>query len=202
MSISDKFWANIRTQHLEDAAKVHKHFAPYLRDSLMDFGCGDGSYLEHVRRNTDLRTVGIDVARNSWYPGDLVMYGGGYVPLQDGAVACSTANFVLHHTPDPEAALGEMLRVTKERVLLLEDMPVTPWQTFVLYFMHVVFDVFMIVLSWFSSFEWKTDFRYRFQSDAQWKAMFGRLGAKLVAEHDIKTEYPVPFKLYVLEPSS
>lgn len=198
----ERFWENARKSNLEAAAMKYDYYRPYLHGKVMDYGCGEGSFLEYLRQNTDLEVLGVDVYNNSWYDFELLQWPGGDLPLEENSVDCSTANFVLHHTPDPEASLKDLVRVTRDKIILLEDMPTNTWENFVLHINHVVFDIFMIVLSKFADFQWGSDFRYRFRTDDQWKGIFERVGATLVEERDIKTDYTVPFKMYVLTPGS
>jgi ubiquinone/menaquinone biosynthesis C-methylase UbiE len=199
--LRERFWARVRADHLRQAEIIFRHYAPHLSGTVLDFGCGDGSFLEYLRQHTELGVLGVDVAGNSWYDLPMIVYDGASIPLADEAVECSTANFVLHHTPDPEAALAEMVRVSRRRVLLLEDLWFNRRQKFSLYFNHVVFDAFMVAVSAVSSFEWKTNFRYTFRTDEEWRAIFERVGVRLLEHHDVTIvpNYPVPHRVYVLE---
>jgi SAM-dependent methyltransferase len=94
--------------------------------SILDVGAGDGSLglaLERFRPGT--RVVGMEVAiRSATRSGfRIARFDGRRVPLKDGSVDVSLLSNVLHHASDPAALLGEVRRVTRNRIVVKDHLP-------------------------------------------------------------------------------
>ena len=175
------------------------HVAP---DTLaLDFGNGSGAVAHTLARTTGARVVGVDVAQNSIFPIRAVAYDGEVLPFRDGTFDLVYAVFVVHHCPDVKAALREMGRVSKGRVLLVEDVWTNWANRFWLTFFHVLFDLFMLFLTLLGKAEWSSFFRYDFKNDTGWKSCFESLGFRLIRAEDVvmHADYPVKHRLYLVE---
>jgi SAM-dependent methyltransferase len=95
--------------------------------SVLDLGCGDLQIATALSaRVRGARVLGLDVLD----PGrtaplaagiDFRTYDGHVVPLPDRSVDVTYLAFVLHHVDDPDRLLREAIRVTRTRVIVLED---------------------------------------------------------------------------------
>jgi len=109
---------------LVDLVEIHHGSGP-----ILEVGCGTGRTHEALMRRLVLRPhgyVGVDVTpamverARAHYPqadfrtGDLLA-----LPFADGSFGSVVCTDVLHHLPDLEAPLSEMLRVAREHVFLL-----------------------------------------------------------------------------------
>ena len=96
---------------------------PYLLGANLNVGSGHGFFSRAATqagiRMTSLEVAVRDVGRDA---GDLVIYDGEHMPFADGAFDTSIAMYVLHHTADPAAVLREMKRVTRNRLILVEEL--------------------------------------------------------------------------------
>jgi ubiquinone/menaquinone biosynthesis C-methylase UbiE len=98
---------------------------PYIKPKthLLDFGCGDLSLANALKQAVPgLTATGIDVVDSgARYPGiSFRTYNGKTLPYKEKTFDITTVYHVLHHCDDPEAALGEVMRVTKKIILLVE----------------------------------------------------------------------------------
>ena len=92
--------------------------------SLLDIGCGPGTYLKRVAQR-DLFLLGMDVSggmvrevRSGWPAQAAARLGysvadAQYIPVRDGALDVVLAMHMLYHVPDIEAAAREMRRVLR-----------------------------------------------------------------------------------------
>lgn len=88
---------------------------------VLDFGAGDGFFASHLPQLIQMRQLTpVDVVEreSSWVKP--VLYDGRTLPFADLSFDLAYAIDVLHHCPDPLAALGEVMRCTR-RYLLLKD---------------------------------------------------------------------------------
>jgi ubiquinone/menaquinone biosynthesis C-methylase UbiE len=81
-------------------------------------------YFSDISRRNHIDITSLEVTR---HPGaadvdQLLIYDGVTMPFKDGAFYTSIAMYVLHHTPDRTLVLNEMKRVTKERIILVEEL--------------------------------------------------------------------------------
>jgi SAM-dependent methyltransferase len=96
---------------------------PYLRGASLNVGSGHG-FFSRAAREAGLRMTSLEVsvADGAVDRDELVVYDGEHMPFDDGAFDTSIAMYVLHHTFDPAAVLAEMKRVSKERIILVEEL--------------------------------------------------------------------------------
>jgi len=108
-----------RSHVLAEIAKLLRQVPPAKR--ALDFGAGDGWFASELMRLGLARTiVGADVLI---WPGTVkrpVIFDGERLPFADRAFDLTYAIDVIHHCPDPERALDEVLRCT-DRHFLIKD---------------------------------------------------------------------------------
>ena len=93
---------------------------PHLRSSLLDAGCGTGSFLARLRRmSPQLRLEGIDTSEaavaevNSQGHAQAQLADVERLPFPDSDFDVTTARHMLYHVADPVSALRELARVTR-----------------------------------------------------------------------------------------
>jgi SAM-dependent methyltransferase len=85
---------------------------------VLDAGCGPGRFIERVRRELGANVSAIDISPRMV---DLTAMRGidaqladvEALPFADGEFDCVVANWVLHHVPDLDRAVGELARVLR-----------------------------------------------------------------------------------------
>ena len=94
-------------------------------DAVLDVGCGTGHTLAELSLFRRVRCVGVDLelARDR-FPGiPMQTFDGRNLPFPDAAFDVTLVCFVLHHLPLPDAVhlLNEAVRVTRGRLIVIED---------------------------------------------------------------------------------
>lgn len=96
---------------------------PHLLGANLNVGSGHGFFSRAARQAgipmTSLEVSARDVAVDA---DEVVIYDGEHMPFADGAFDTSIAMYVLHHTADPATVLREMKRVTRRRIILVEEL--------------------------------------------------------------------------------
>jgi len=96
---------------------------PYLLGANLNVGSGHG-FFSQAARQAGIRMTSLEVAVHDGAVdrGELALYDGAHMPFRDGAFDASIAMYVLHHTVDPATVLAEMKRVSRRRVILVEEL--------------------------------------------------------------------------------
>ena len=166
------------------AKKIAGFIYPYLsdKDEVLDFGCGDMIISYFIQKNIDVKIKGIDVIDTNLTSLPLQIYDGKSIPFEDKSFDATCASFVLHHTDNIESLLSECIRVTKRRIIILEDV----YQTNLELFMVKLFDYGNKLLSL------EMDIPFNFKKESEWIELFNKLNVK-----NIKTKkiYPHFLKL-------
>jgi SAM-dependent methyltransferase len=98
--------------------------APAPTDTVVDIGCGNGTYLAELVRRGAGRVLGVDLSfgmlaaardrlRSTDQPVPLASADAAALPLRDGVADVTLAPHMLYHVPDPPGALRELRRVTR-----------------------------------------------------------------------------------------
>lgn len=101
------------------------HLRPYLLDAerVLDIGAGGCRVAKVVGRQERVEVTPIDVVDHNVTDAPLMLYDGKTLPFDDKTFDVSLLIFVLHHAVAPDALLHEAIRVTRSRILIVEDVP-------------------------------------------------------------------------------
>ena len=94
-------------------------------DKVLDVGCGAGHLLTDLMMFRNIRPFGVDVSLDRYKLTDIpaARFDGHMLPFLDKSFDVTVCCYVLHHlTPQHARSLiGEMVRITRRRIVLLED---------------------------------------------------------------------------------
>jgi len=101
-------------------------------DTVLDVGCGAGRTLTEVALFREIRPFGVDVSLDRFAFTEIpaARFDGRSLPFSAGSFDVTVCCYVLHHLTPQHAKelLGEMVRVTRRRIVLLEDsLPQFDW---------------------------------------------------------------------------
>lgn len=119
-------------------ALVRDHFHPSLEDRaeamvalfenqlpqksrILDLGGGWGFYAEPLEKRGH-ETLVVDVVKPGYQKAPVVIYGGERIPFDDKSFDVTILVTMLHHVPDPEKLVREVRRVTRKKVIVVEDL--------------------------------------------------------------------------------
>ena len=175
------------------AKRVSGFITPWLSNGqrVLDLGCGNLLVGKHVQEGAGVRVTGVDVIDINQTPLPLTLYDGKEIPFDERSFDVTYAAFILHHTEDVRALLAECIRVTKGRLLVLED---------------VYRNGFELGLTRALDYNNKLvapemPLPLNFMREREWLALFEQLGTRLVG---VKNVRPVPMRptrhrLFVLD---
>lgn len=167
------------------AELIGKQMLSHIKDgqSILDFGCGDMVVSEFISSKRKVKITGIDVINYNCTDLKLVLYEGGKLPFKDNFFDVVFASFVLHHTNDPAFYLSELFRVSRGKIILMEDTFTNKYEKMATY-------LFDWITNHLESLRVKVPFN--FLSVDEWKSIIKKEKISLVS---IKRVYPniVPF---------
>lgn len=106
--------------------EYHRRYQPHLHQakSLLDIGVGTGLALSHImQHNPQLYFNGVDI-RDLRLPEikvPLQIYNGHTLPFADYQFDVSLLLYVLHHCQNPARVLDEAVRVTRHKLIIIEE---------------------------------------------------------------------------------
>jgi SAM-dependent methyltransferase len=101
-------------------------------DAVLDVGCGAGRTLTEVAMFREIRPFGVDVSLDRYLFKEIpaARFDGRSLPFAKGSFDVTVCCYVMHHLTPQHARelLGEMVRVTRRWIVLLEDsLPQFDW---------------------------------------------------------------------------
>ncbi len=94
-------------------------------DAVLDVGCGAGHLLTEIAMFREIRPFGVDVSLDRYVFKEIpaARFDGRSLPFSKGSFDVTVCCYVMHHLTPQQAKqlLGEMVRVTRRRIVLLED---------------------------------------------------------------------------------
>ncbi|MCH7828868.1 class I SAM-dependent methyltransferase [Patescibacteria group bacterium] len=169
----------------------------FLQDgeSVLDIGAGGGWNGERIHQEKKCNVTLLDISSNlnrTQLP--LLLYDGTTIPFADNSFDTSLLLFVLHHCQDPAKVLKEAVRVSKKRVIIMED-TFGSWFGRILLCCYDTFENFPALLVEPS---YKMNLPHNFKKVPEWKEAFEHLGLKLVHTEHIQ-RFPITQILFILE---
>ncbi len=157
-----EYFTSLFADHLEPASRV------------LDIGGGWGFYAEPIENRGHDLTV-LDVVKPGFQRAPVVIYDGGKMPFEDKSFDASILVTMLHHTPDPASILKEAIRVTKKRIIVIEDV-----------YNHTLGKFWTILRDQFYNVEY-FGHPCQFKKSSEWAGLFNSLGLTLAEEKQVQT---------------
>jgi ubiquinone/menaquinone biosynthesis C-methylase UbiE len=176
------------------ASRIANHLSKFVRsnETVLDCGCGSMLVSEILQQRYGVKAFGADVIRLNHNNHHFCLCSGEHLAFPSATFDAVFLIFTLHHITNPIQALEEGLRVTKKKLIVLEDV----------YQNQREFQL-LKMLDWYGNIMISKDmpFPYNFKTEDEWKTIFQRLDTKLIAVESIR---PTPWRpsrhrLFVLE---
>jgi SAM-dependent methyltransferase len=159
---------------------------------VLDCGCGKMRVGELISQELDIEVTGVDVISLNQTDLDMCLGDGARLPFADNSFDAVYAVSVLHHTKKSLGVLRECLRVTRDRLLVMEDVYRNGFELALL----KLFD-------WLGNrpFAAEMSLPFTFRSEREWLVQFKKLGVKVAKVIPVR---PVPWRptkhrMFVLE---
>lgn len=158
---------------------------PQLRagEVVLDVGCGAGTLgralLDDPRCPAGVRVRGLERAPRGGEPIEVIGYGGGRIPLDDGSVDVAIVADVLHHEHDPASLAAECARVSR-RLLIIKDHQIK----------GPLAQARVGFMDWAANAPYGVPCLYRYNTPREWTDFCARMGMSVVIERSGMRLYP------------
>ena len=126
MSIVSHFKARVYAHRARwSARKILPHITS--ADRVLDIGAGDCRLAVRLKEKANCTVVPVDVENFNQTDLKLIMFDGKRLPFEDNSFDAVLLVFVLHHAEDAKAVLEEARRVSRDRIIVLEDVTSSWW---------------------------------------------------------------------------
>ncbi|MBN2030863.1 class I SAM-dependent methyltransferase [bacterium] len=177
---------------IKTAYNTCSHLEKFLEasDVILDVGSGTGLVAEYIRKKTGAHVVCLDVVQDGHASEKPIVFDGEKMPFYDEAFDVSICCFVLHHVSFQKALLEEMKRVTKSKIIILEDVIENRGDHF-LAFIHKLYSGFRY-----------SSFYTQFRNNHGWRWLFSNCGLLIDKEWYVEKRreitYPISRRGYLL----
>jgi SAM-dependent methyltransferase len=176
------------------ARRITRYLASRMArgETVLDCGCGSMLIAEMLQQQCGMNAFGADIIHLSQKNGHFCMCSGERLAFRDDYFDNVCLIFALHHMSDPELAIGECLRVTKKRLIVLEDVYRNSFELQLLKFLDYHGNR---VISEDMSLP------FNFKTEKAWSTLFEGLDTRLVTVESIRPNHwrPSRHRMFVLE---
>ena len=177
------------------ADHIIREISPYVKPNfkILDIGSGSGICAKRISEKLGVKITLVDVVDKRKVELPLTLYDGRKLPFKNNSFDVTLLIFVLHHAQDLKAVLSEAKRVTKDKIIVYEDI--------------ITRNPFDKVDSFLHGFAfnktWNLENEAIFRSEKEWKEIFNKLGLRIIKIYPLPVRarlyYPVVRMQFVLQ---
>lgn len=166
------------------ASRIANHLSKFVNsnETVLDCGCGSMLVSEILQERYGVHAFGADVIRLNQTNHHFCLCSGESLAFKSASFDVVFLIFTLHHICNPVYALEEGLRVTKKRLVIVEDV-----------YQNKQEYLLLKALDWYGNIliSKEMSFPFNFKTEAEWKAIFQDLDTKLITVENIR---PTPWR--------
>ena len=180
-----------RNQYERAGREMCKDCLNFIKEdsNLLDLGCGSGIIGKEFGRFFNSEILGLDIIDNRIIEIPFRKYNGNSLSfLKDSSYDAVLINFVLHHCQNPIELLKESKRVSKDIIVIYENIPEGLMSKIFCYFHGVSFACFFQ----------KNENKGKFLKREKWEEEFEKMGLKVLYSKKVSGLKLMKEHLYIL----
>jgi len=163
------------------ADKMCKDCEPFIeKDSkILDLGCGRGTITIAFKNYFQAKVFGVDVKDQRIFNFPFEIIDGKNLPFPDNSFDAVMINYVLHHAEDPLQLLKEAKRISKNKIIIYEDLKEKGLAQLALW-LHK------------STYKISAPFQknpINFHNEEDWEKLFEQTGLKIIFKKRLDTRF-------------
>ncbi len=163
-------------------------------EKILDIGAGGGWIGEEIQNRKSASVTLLDVINfNQILDLKFVLYNGENIPFKADSFDTSFLIFTLHHCLNPLKILKEAKRVTKEKIIIIEDIPISRINKIFLY----LWDIFINLPSLIRPPG--ENITFGFKTISEWQKIFNRFGLKIIFQKEFQSNKLIHHQLFILK---
>lgn len=186
------YYQIVRRIYKKAAKKMCLDCQDFLKkgSKILDLGCGSAIAGKEFQSFFEAKLIGVDIKDQRIEKIPFQLFDGKCLPFSENSFDATLINFVLHHTKNPTSLLKEAKRVSKEKIIVFEDLPEGILSKLICKIHGITFNYFFQ----------KNRENSNFKKSEEWKKIFDESGLKLIFEKRVSSVFnPVKKKLFILE---
>lgn len=160
---------------------------------LLDIGCGSGIVIETFGNHFKAKVVGTDIEDNRVLPIAFRLIDNGNLPFPKNSFDAVLITYVLHHAQDPFKLLQEAKRVSRNKIIIYEDLPEGFLAKLRCWLHQITYNIFFQ----------NSNQKFNFKTKKEWWQIFDELGLIVVKSKKASAKVdcfdPVKRNIFVLE---
>lgn len=174
-----------------------KNFSKFCKNiieknkKILDIGIGNGTIAKQIQKDHNAKIKGIDVIDYNTTDIPLIIYNGKKINFRDDSFDIVLIIEVLHHCDDMLSVLKEAKRVTKNKIIILEDI-----------YTSKIHKIIMHLYDFIMNIRHPVNTPFNFKNQREWMNIFNKLNLKLVKNKNYPYNpfyCPMKTKMFVLE---
>ena len=153
---------------------------------ILDLGCGSGIVGKTFKDFFQAELIGVDIQDCRVANIPFQVYNGKNLPFSEKTFVVVLINYVLHHSEDPIALLKEAKRVTKDKIIIFEDLSEGFLSKLICKIHGSSFDRFF-----------GNPTKASFKTESEWEKIFQELGLNIVFKKRVNN-FSAKKELFVL----
>ena len=158
---------------------LFENFIPF-GSKVLDIGAGRGFIAENIAKKRKVKITLLDVIDFNQTDLPFVLYDGKRIPFSNNSFDVSLLICMFHHCDNPENVLKEAIRVSKSRLIVIEDRYDNWWQKKLLIFLDILFNLPHFIKPP------RENMPFNFKKDSEWQAIFRKFNLKIVEQKKFK----------------
>ena len=153
---------------------------------ILDLGCGSGIVGKTFQEFFQAEIIGVDIRDYRIANIPLQIFNGKNLPFPERSFDVILINFVLHHVDDPIILLKEAKRVTRDKIIIFEDLSEGFLSKLICKIHGSSFDRFF-----------GNPTKTSFKSEKEWEEIFKELGLNIIFKQR-RHNFPIKKELFIL----
>jgi len=163
-------------------------------EKILDIGAGGGWISKEIQNRKSASVTLLDVIDfNQTLNLKLILYNGEDIPFPVNSFDTSLLIFTLHHCLNPLKVLNEAKRVTKEKIIIIEDIPTSLINKIFLYFWDIIINLPSLIKPP------GENITFNFKTISEWQKIFNNFQLKIIFQKEFQSNKLIHHQLFVLK---